>query len=135
MSIHFVKVINLLPVTFDWHIIILSWLKREWAKSTLMIAKGEGGRGIPEGTAVLLRYKKSDVLITNKHIIRRIDNPLILFNDKSEKMVHLSTAILNLNQIYGLNWHMICHSLCVKKHRRRGGFAHNLLKNSINETQ
>lgn len=70
-----------------------------------MIGEGEP-RVSPKASGALIKYRKKDYIVTAKHVVQNIPDPIFVFNNKSGDIIRRSTQ--NLNERFGFEW--VSHS-------------------------
>lgn len=81
----------------------MTWLQPELKKTIVMISDGTAENfAEPKGSGALIHYKKKYLVISARHVIEKISNPVILFNNKNNKIIGKDCN--QLREEYGFEW-------------------------------
>jgi len=81
----------------------MTWLPLDLKKTIVMIADETAESfAKPKGSGALIHYKKKYLIITARHVIKNISNPVILFNDKNNEIIGKDCN--QLREDYGFEW-------------------------------
>lgn len=81
----------------------MSWLPSDIKKTVVMIGDiKEEGVALPAGSGVLVNYQGKHYAISAGHVIRGLDDPVVIFNDKTGAPTGRMTS--ELSRRFGVNW-------------------------------
>jgi len=82
----------------------MSWLPSDMKKSIVMIGERDENEPIarPIGSGALLRFEKYLFVVTAKHVVENISDPLILINDVKGRIKGYKTS--NFTSEFGFEW-------------------------------